>query len=89
MGTGNVNRSEFLRKFESTLEEPLEPGTLTGDELCEDIDGWNSLATLAFISMLSKDYNVVIKPEKIFKCKKVDEIIDLVASAVEQNPARA
>jgi len=77
-----LNRSDFLRRFETILEEPLEPGTLTGDELCEDIDGWDSLAALAFISMLNKDYKIVIKPETIFKCKTVNEIINMVAEHI-------
>jgi acyl carrier protein len=73
-----MNREEILLQFENSLEEPLAPGTLRGDELCADLDGWNSLAVLAFISVVNKEYGITVPPKKIFSCQKVDDIIDLV-----------
>jgi acyl carrier protein len=73
-----MTREELLLQFENSLEEPPAPGTLKGDELCADLDGWNSLAVLAFISVINKEYGITLPPKKIFMCKKVDDVIDLV-----------
>jgi len=71
-------RADVRLIFESSLEEPVEPGTLKGDELCGDLDGWNSLAVLAFISAIHKKYGITLPPAKMLACKRVDDVVDLV-----------
>jgi len=73
-----MTREELLLQFESSLEEPPAPGTLRGDELCADLDGWNSLAVLVFISVVNKEYGITLPPKKIFTCMQVNDVIDLV-----------
>jgi acyl carrier protein len=79
-------RIDLLLTFESCLEEPPEPGTLKGDELCSDLDGWNSLAVLALISVINKEYGITLPPAGILACQKVDDVIDLVLAQVPAGP---
>jgi acyl carrier protein len=82
-----MSREDILLAFEASLEEPPEPGTLRGDETCRDLDGWNSLAVLAFISTIHKEYGITVPPAQIFACQKVDDVIDLVVAQVASGPA--
>lgn len=75
-----MNRTELLLAFENSLEEPPAAGTIKGDELCNELDGWNSLAVLSFISGINKQYGITLPPAQIFACRKVDDVIDLVAA---------
>jgi acyl carrier protein len=77
-----MTRTDLLLTFESSLEDPPEPGTLSGDELCSNLDGWNSLAVLAFISVIHKEYGITLPPAKILACQSVDEVIDLVVALI-------
>ncbi len=82
-----MTRRELLLKFESSLEEPPEPGTLTGAELCSDLDGWNSLAVLVFISVINKEYGVTLPPKTIFTCRDVNDVVDLVVAQMAPGSA--
>lgn len=82
-----MSRTDILLVFESSLEEPPEPGTLKGDEPCGDLDGWNSLAFLVFISVINKVYGITLPPAQIFACQKVDDVVDLVIAQIASGPA--
>jgi acyl carrier protein len=75
-----MTREEVLIKFERSSEEPLRSGTLKGDELCSDLDGWNSLAVLNFISVINKDYGLTLQPAKLIACQTVSDVVELVIS---------
>jgi acyl carrier protein len=77
-----MTRTDLLLAFENSLEEPPEAGSLKGDELCADLDGWNSLAVLSFISVINKEYGVTLPPAKILACQKVDDVIDVVVAVI-------
>jgi acyl carrier protein len=74
-----MNRSELLRKIEGLLEVPREEGALTGEEICSDLEGWDSLAVLSFISILDKDLQVVVPAARIYACRRVNDLVELVA----------
>ncbi len=73
-----MSRTEFLREFESMLEVPPEPGSLTGAEPCADLEGWDSLAMLSFIALLDKEFEIKVPPAKISECQTVNDLVDLV-----------
>jgi acyl carrier protein len=81
-----MTRDELILIFESNLEEPPQSGSLTGDECCRDLDGWNSLAVLAFISEINKGYGITLPPTKLFACEKVNDVIDLVTQQIVLDP---
>ena len=78
-----MTRNQFLRSIEGILESPLEPGTLTGEELCSDLDGWDSLAVLSYIALVNKEFGITLPAQSIFACKKMNEVIDLVEDQLE------
>jgi acyl carrier protein len=77
-----MTRTEVLLKFENSLEESPPSGTLKGDELCADLDGWNSLAVLAFIAVINKDYGLTLQPAKLLGCRKVNDVVDLIVTNI-------
>jgi acyl carrier protein len=76
-----MTRNEVLLKFQNSLEEPPESGTLKGDELCADLEGWNSLAVLSFIAAVNKNYGLTLQPAKLFNCRTVNDVVDLVINS--------
>jgi acyl carrier protein len=75
-------QDEILLKFESSLEEPPDPGTLTGDEFCSDLDGWSSLRALAFISAINQEYGIVLQPATVLASEKVSDIVAAVVARI-------
>ncbi len=76
-----MNRNEFLVALDEVLEE--EEGTVKGDELLEDLDGWDSLAVLGFIAMVDEKLEQAIAPEHIAKCKSVSDLIQLLGDSIK------
>ena len=75
MDTGNLGA--FYSNLEEILE--LEPGTLKGGETLSDLEGWDSVAAMAFIGMAYEKYGVNIPAKSIPQCKNVDELSALIA----------
>jgi acyl carrier protein len=81
-----MTRDEILLKFECSLEDPPEPGTLTGAELCSNLAGWNSLAVVAFISVINKGYGIILQPARLVGCRSVNDVIELVLNQSAGGP---
>jgi acyl carrier protein len=62
------------------LEEIVEadPDTLTGEELIEDLEGWDSLAVVNFIALVDENFGITLSPEKIMNSKTVNELVSLL-----------
>ena len=71
-----MNTIEFCHKLELVLELPS--GTITTEILLKDLEGWDSLAVMAFIVMVDRDYAVKISPKAIAGCKSVNDLADLL-----------
>jgi acyl carrier protein len=56
----------------------LAPGTLTGAEKLEDLDGWNSLALVGFIAMVDQNFQHSISPRDMRRCQTVADLAALV-----------
>ena len=74
-----MTRSELLRQIEGLLEVPRAEGALTGDEVCSDLEGWDSLAVLSFLSLLDRELRVVVPPARVYACRRVNDLVELVA----------
>ena len=57
----------------------LAPGTLTGGEELEGLDGWDSVAVITFIALADSEYGVVLPPKEIAACRTVGTLADLIA----------
>jgi acyl carrier protein len=80
-----MTRHDVLRLLEETLE--LRPYTLTGKEALTEVDGWDSLSTLAFIAMVDKVFALPLPGSRVAHCETVSELIGLLGEAVSDRAA--
>ncbi len=74
-------RETILLSLDDLLE--LDPGTLTGSEELKDIEAWDSLAVMGFIAMVDEEFDVMVPPAQLSKCKTVVDLIALVENHAE------
>ena len=75
-----MNSNEFLRLFEELLE--VDPNTLSGNEILDDIEEWDSLTTIGFISLVDERYGFTVLPQQLARCDTVQDLINLVSRQV-------
>lgn len=71
-----MSRDELLRKIETLANR--DPNSLSGPELLEDLDEWDSLAVLSVISLFDKELKVVVPASKVNEARTIDDVINLV-----------
>jgi acyl carrier protein len=71
-----MTRSDALRLLEATLD--LRPNTLTGAEKLTEVEGWDSLSTMAFIAMADKELGLALPGNRVAACRTVAELIGLL-----------
>ncbi|MBI2392742.1 MAG: acyl carrier protein [Deltaproteobacteria bacterium] len=71
-----MSREAFLNKLEAMQE--LAQNSLTGAERYVELQGWDSLAVLAFLSLADEDYGVTLSPDDVRRCNTVDDLYALV-----------
>jgi len=72
----NVDRTEFLRRLEETLNAA--PQTIREDDLLENLEGWDSIAVISVMATAEYAYGATLDPLKFAKCQTVGELIRLV-----------
>jgi acyl carrier protein len=77
-----MNKQEFLNQIEEIIE--VDTDTLTGEELLEDLEDWDSLAVMGFIAMVDKHFMMTLDAEKIGQCKSVNDLCDLLGDKVSK-----
>lgn len=75
-----MDKAEFLTEFASTLAR--EPGRLTGNEVLDDLDGWDSLAIVSFMGFADERFGVTLSPKEIAGCEKIDDLFAMVTKKV-------
>ena len=75
-----MQKKEFLNLIEDALE--ADENTLTGDELLENLDLWDSLAIVTFIAMVDGEFDVTLSPEKIEVAKTIQDLIALLGDKI-------
>ena len=76
-----MNKKDFLSKLDDLLE--LDSGTITGDEVLQDIEEWDSLTLLEFIALVDKEFGVTLSPENIKKAQTVNDLVNLLEDNLE------
>lgn len=71
-----MTRESFLLLLDELLEFPA--GTLKGPEQLEELERWDSLATVGFIAMANEHYDVTLSPRQIAASTSVDELLALL-----------
>lgn len=75
-----MTKAEFLRLIDELIE--VEPGTLTGNEVVRDLEGWDSLKLVELIALLDERFNIPLSAESLVKCKTVNDMIALLGDGV-------
>lgn len=73
-----METSKKIEMLEDMLE--LDAGSLTPDMNLEDIDEWDSMASLSFIVLMDEEFGKEIKGEDIKKLKTVQDVLDIMVS---------
>jgi acyl carrier protein len=74
-----MNRADFLNALDEMLE--LDPGTLTGEEVLEGLDSWDSLAVISFIALVDEHFDKVVAGEDLAKAKTINDLLALAGVA--------
>ncbi len=74
-----MTRSEFLMHVNELLELPA--GTLTGEEKLEDLEGWDSLSMMSFMTLVNDHLGVKLSPRQFVNCETVDDLLELAKVA--------
>ncbi|GAU09371.1 acyl carrier protein [Desulfoplanes formicivorans] len=77
-----MNKKKFLNEIEEIIEVDAE--TLSGDELLEDLEDWDSLAVMGFIAMVDRQFSMTLDAEKIGQCKSVNDLCGLLGDKVSK-----
>ena len=75
-----LKKKGFLLLLDELIE--AEPGTLTGAEVLKDVDGWDSLAVIQFITLVDEQFGTTLAAERIVECKTVDDLIALLGDQI-------
>jgi acyl carrier protein len=75
-------KSEFLLLLDNVIE--AQPGTLTGTELLQDVEGWDSLAVLGFIALVDEHFGMPLSAESIISCKAVNDLLSLLDTNITE-----
>ena len=71
-----MTKEDFLQKIEDILE--VDPDSLTGDELLQSLEGWNSLAMMSFQAMADQDADVRISVVQLKQSKTLNDLYALL-----------
>jgi acyl carrier protein len=72
-----MTRQEFLREFETMVK--VDPGTLGGHELLENLAHWDSLQMLDFVVVVEAKFSVVLDGVAVSKARTVNDLVGFVA----------
>ncbi|MGE6487379.1 hypothetical protein [Paenisporosarcina sp. NPDC076898] len=68
-----MTETEKLEMLEEMME--LEEGTLTSEKLLADIEEWDSIAIISFISLMDEEFNKQIKGSQIKEFKTIEDAL--------------
>lgn len=75
-----MDTKDFLLALDDMLELPS--GTLTGSEVLEDLEGWDSLGVISFIALVDETMGVVVEGERLVRAKTVGDLLAIAGVAV-------
>lgn len=71
-----MKKSDFLRAFEEALE--LDPNSIAGSELLTDVEWWDSMAALVFISIADEKLNATVTGAQLQQCRSIADLLGLL-----------
>lgn len=77
-----MEKREFLKKIEEIIE--ADEDILNGSEFLSELEDWDSLAVMSFISMVDFNFSITLEAEKITGCKTVNDLYSLLGDRVTE-----
>lgn len=71
-----MNKKEILMMLDELIE--TDPGTLTGDEVLKELEGWDSLAAIEFLALVDEHLGIAVSPKQIATSKTVNDVLALL-----------
>jgi acyl carrier protein len=75
-----MDKNEFLLLLDELLG--AEPGTATGAETLESLEGWDSLAVISFMCLADERFGINLQAGRIAECRTVLDLIRLLGNQV-------
>ncbi len=75
------NKKIILNKIENIIE--CQPDILTGNEILQEIEGWDSLAIIGIIAMIDQDYSISATSDEIIQCVEINDLITLIETKIQ------
>ncbi len=66
----------FCAKLDEALDVP--PGTVQPGQALDQLEGWDSIAVLAFIAMADTEYGINVPGKEIAECRTVNDLAHLI-----------
>ena len=67
-----MSKAQFLDHLSEILEVPA--GSLTGDEKLSDMEEWNSLTMLTFVTFGDEHFGKTLSPRQFVTCDTVADL---------------
>ncbi len=77
-----MTKQEFYTNLEDIADAPA--GSVQGDELLRDLPGWNSLATVMFLTMADSKFATPVPAAKMAVCKTVADLVALFPGKITE-----
>lgn len=71
-----MTKIELLEEIKETLQRDEE---ISLEMQLEDIEEWDSLASISMISLYDQLFQVVVTADKLKECKTINDLIELVS----------
>ncbi len=78
-----MTNSEFYARIEDLIE--VEPGTISGAESLNDMEGWDSLAVLSFAAMADEMFGITISAQQLTTCETVADLVKLFPGKISND----
>jgi acyl carrier protein len=71
-----MDTKTFCAKLDEVLDVPA--GTVQPGQALDGLEGWDSVAVLAFIAMADAECGVAVPANAIPECRTVDDLLNLI-----------
>lgn len=76
-----MDKATFIGKIEAMLE--LDPGSLNEGSALAEVEAWDSLAVLSYISLADETLGKVVDAKAIGTCRTVGDLLGLLGNAIQ------
>ncbi len=74
-----MNIQEFIDSIENEIPT-IKSGSLQASSIFREVAGWDSLASLMFLSMLDTDFHVDVSPHELKDCLTIQDLFNFIES---------